>query len=155
MLLGMAAITTNHGPPVKQFSVMLQNRVGALAALVKLLRTTSIEVVGLSVQDARDATIARIVVSDPELTEQLFIEKGIPHTTCELLVIELREAGPNLLQCLDHLMGAETNVDFAYPLLPSYRGISLLAMHVDDLEFAASVLNQSGFVLVWQDTLSR
>ena len=155
MLLGMAAITTNHGPPVKQFSVMLQNRVGALAALVKLMRTTSIEVVGLSVQDARDATIARIVVSDPELTEQLFIEKGIPHTTCELLVIELREAGPNLLQCLDHLMGAETNVDFAYPLLPSYRGISLLAMHVDDLEFAASVLNQSGFVLVWQDTLSR
>ena len=155
MLLGMAAITTNHGPPVKQFSVMLQNRVGALAALVKLLRTTSIEVVGLSVQDARDATIARIVVSDPELTEQLFIEKGIPHTTCELLEIELREAGPNLLQCLDHLMGAETNVDFAYPLLPSYRGISLLAMHVDDLEFAASVLNQSGFVLVWQDTLSR
>ena len=151
----MAAITTNHGPPVKQFSVMLQNRVGALAALVKLLRMTAIEVVGLSVQDARDATIARIVVSDPELTEQLFIEKGIPHTTCELLVIELREAGPNLLQCLDHLMGAETNVDFAYPLLPSYRGISLLAMHVDDLEFAASVLNQSGFVLVWQDTLSR
>jgi hypothetical protein len=109
----------------------------------------------LSVQDARDATIARIVVSDPEQAEQIFLEKGIPHTVCELLVVELKEAGPNLLQCLDHLMGAETNIDFAYPLLPAYRGYSLLALHVDDLEFAASVLNSAGFVLLWQDSLSR
>ena len=134
---------------------MLQNRVGALAALVKMLRMSAIEVMGLSVQDARDATIARIVVSDPGQTEQLFLEKGIPHTVCELLVVELKEAGPNLLQCLDHLMGAETNIDFAYPLLPAYRGYSLLALHVDDLEFATSVLNSAGFVLLWQDSLSR
>jgi hypothetical protein len=134
---------------------MLQNRVGALAALVKMLRGTAIEVLGLSVQDARDATIARIVVSDPETTEQLFLEKGIPHTVCELLVVELKEAGPNLLQCLDHLMGAETNIDFCYPLLSVYQGYSLLAMHVDDLEFGASILNAAGFTLIWQDTLSR
>lgn len=151
----MTAQTIGHGPPVKQFSVMLQNRVGALAALVKMLRGTAIEVLGLSVQDARDATIARIVVSDPETTEQLFLEKGIPHTVCDLLVVELKEAGPNLLQCLDHLMLAETNIDFCYPLLPVYQRFSLLAMHVDDLEFAASILNSAGFTLIWQDTLSR
>jgi hypothetical protein len=151
----MAAQTIGHGPPVKQFSVMLQNRVGALAALVKMLRGTGIEVLGMSVQDASDATIARIVVSDPETTEQLFLEKGVPHTVCELLVVELKEAGPNLLQCLDHLMGAETNIDFCYPLLSVYRGYSLLAMHVDDLDFAATILNSAGFTLVWQDTLSR
>lgn len=151
----MAAKTTEHGPPVQQFSVMLKNRVGALAALVKMLRIHGIEVLGLSMQDARDATIARIVVSDPEQTEQIFLEKGIPHTVCELLVVELREAGPNLLQCLDHLMVAETNVDFAYPLLSAHHGYSLLAMHVDDLEFAASILNSAGFSLIWQDSLSR
>jgi hypothetical protein len=31
----------------------------------------------------------------------------------------------------------------------------LLALHVDDLEFATSVLNSAGFVLLWQDSLSR
>ena len=30
-----------------------------------------------------------------------------------------------------------------------------LALHVDDLEFATSVLNSAGFVLLWQDSLSR
>lgn len=145
----------DHGEPVRQFSVMLPNRAGALAALVKLLRASAIEVIGLSVQDSRDATVARLVVSDPETTEHLFMEKGIPHATCELVVVALRESGPGLLQCLDTLMIAETNIDFAYALLPATGGLSMLAMHVEDYEFAVAILHQSGFKLMYQDDLSR
>lgn len=145
----------DHGSPVRQFSVMLPNRVGALAALVKLLRTEHIEVIGLSVQDSRDATLARLIVSDPETTAQIFMEKGIPHTTCLVIVVALREAGPGLLQCLDSLMIAETNIDFAYALLPSPRGVARIAMHVEDYEFAVAILHQSGFKLLYQDDLSR
>ena len=145
----------DHGTPVRQFSVMLPNRVGALAALVKMLRSSSIEVIGLSVQDSRDATVARLVVSDPDTTEQMFMEKGIPHTTCELVVVALRESGPGLLQCLDTLMIAETNIDFAYALLPCPESQSMLAMHVEDYEFAVAILHQSGFRLLYQSDLSR
>lgn len=145
----------DHSAPVTQLSVMLANRAGALAAMVKLLRSTGIEVIGLSVQDSRDATVARLVVSDPEAAEHLFMEKGIPYTTCELVVIAMRESGPGLLQCLDSLMIAETNVDFAYALMPSPEGQSLLAMHVEDYEFAIAVLHQSGFKLMYQEDLSR
>lgn len=145
----------DHGDPVRQFSVMLPNRAGALAAMAKLLRSSSIEIIGLSVQDSRDATVARIVVSDPETTEQLFMEKGIPYTSCELVVVALRESGPGLLQCLDTLMIAETNIDFAYALMPSPDGYSMLAMHVEDYEFAIAILHQSGFKLMYQEDLSR
>lgn len=145
----------DHGTPVRQFSVMLPNRAGALASLVKLLRASAIEVVGLSVQDSRDATVARLVVSDPDTAEHLFMEKGIPHASCELVVVALRESGPGLLQCLDTLMIAETNIDFAYALMPSPSGLSLLAMHVEDYEFAVAILHQSGFKLMYQDDLSR
>lgn len=145
----------DHGEPVRQFSVLLPNRAGALAAMVKLLRSSGVEVIGLSTQDSRDATVARLVVSDPETTEQIFMEKGIPHTTCELVVIAMREAGPGLLQCLDSLMIAETNIDFAYALMPSPEGQAMLAMHVEDYEFAVAILHQSGFKLMYQEDLSR
>ena len=108
----------DHGVPVRQFSILLPNRVGALAALDKLLRSSAIEVIGLSMQESRDATVARLVVSDPESAAQIFMEKGISHTTCEVVVIALRETGPGLLRCLEALMIAETNIDFAYALLP-------------------------------------
>lgn len=144
-----------NGSPVRQFSILLPNRAGALAALVKLLRLSKIEVLGLSVQDSRDATVARMVLSDPEEAEQKFIEKGIPYALSDLLVVALRESGPGLLQCLDLLMVAETNIDFAYALLPGHQGQPLLAMHVEDRDFAADVLHQGGFKLVYQEDLSR
>ena len=148
-------ILVDHGAPVHQFTVMLPNRAGTLAAMVKLLRGSGIEVIGLSMQDSRDVTVVRLVVSDPETTGRLLMEKGIAHATCELLVVALRESGPGLLQCLETLMIAETNVDFAYALLPCPKGQTMLAMHVEDFEFAVAILHQSGFKLMYQDDLSR
>lgn len=148
-------ILVDHGAPIRQFSVMLPNRAGTLAAVVKLLRGAGIEVIGLSMQDSRDVTVVRLVVSDPETTGRMFTEKGIAHATCELLVVALRESGPGLLQCLETLMIAETNVDFAYALLPCPKGQTMLAMHVEDFEFAVAILHQSGFKLMYQDDLSR
>ena len=148
-------VLIDHGAPVRQLSVLLPNRVGALAGLVKLLRGASIEVIGLSMQDSRDATVARLVVSDPETAAQLFIEKGIPHTLCDIVVVALRETAPGLLHCLEALMIAETNVDFAYALLPCPRHHAMLAMHVEDYEFAIAILHQSGFKLMYQNDLSR
>ncbi len=147
--------TVPSGSLVRQFSILLPNRAGALASLLKLLRAERIEVLGLSVQDSRDATVARIVVSDPESAEQRFMEKGIPFAICDLLVIALREAGPGLSRCLDVLMVAETNIDFAYALLPGHQGESLLAMHLEDHDFAAGVLHRAGFKLIYQEDLSR
>ncbi len=145
----------DHGAPVRQFSVMLPNRSGALASLVKLLKASSVDVIGLSMQDSRDATVARLVVTDPDAAAAVFMEKGIPHTHCELIVVALRESGPGLLQCLESLKDAETNVDFAYALLPSLKSQSLLALHVEDYEFAVSILHQSGFKLLYRENLSR
>jgi len=80
------------GAPVLQFSVFLQNRAGSLEALIQLLHQSRVELLGFSVQDSRDATVARIVTSDPESTQQIFLEKGIPHTTADLVVVALRHA---------------------------------------------------------------
>lgn len=151
----MEPTTLEPGEPIRQFSVLLQNRAGALAALVKLLRNHAIEVVGISVQDSRDATVARLVVTDPDAAGEIFIEKGIPHTSSLLVVVALKEAGPGLLQVLDTLMVAETNIDFAYALMPSAHGGARLAMHVEDPEFASSVLNRAGFKILTQQDLSR
>jgi len=145
----------DHGAPVRQFSVMLPNRSGALVSIVKLLRAASVDVIGLSLQDSRDATVARLVVTDPDTAAAVFMEKGIPNADCELIVVVLRESGPALLQCLEVLKTAETNVDFAYALLPSQKGHSLLALHVEDYEFAVSILHKSGFKVLYQEDLSR
>ncbi len=139
----------------KQFTVMLQNRVGSLSSLVRLLRSNSIEVVGLSLQDSRDATMLRLVTSFPDKTNQLFLEKGIPFTQCHIVVIALRNVQLELDAALGALVAAETNIDFTYTLLSQPNMCSLMALHLEDAEFGANVLNKAGVKVLWQKDLLR
>ena len=147
--------TKPSGPAIRQFSIMLHNRAGAMEALIKLLHQSGIELLGLSLQDSRDATVARIVVSDPDGAEHVFIEKGIPHTTSSLVVVAMRDPGRELQECLRHLRLAETNIDFCYALLPHPEGRTLVAFHVEDHEFGHSVLHNAGLKVLNEDELSR
>ncbi|MGJ8671942.1 hypothetical protein [Rubritalea sp.] len=143
------------GEPVMQFSVMLQNRAGALGSLVRLVRSAKVEIIGISIQDSKDATIVRMLVTDPDTICCLFAEKGIAYATCDMVVIALRESGIGLGACLEALMAAETNVDFAYSLMAHPDRQSLVALHLEDYSFGIEVLNNAGFKVLYQEDLSR
>lgn len=147
--------TKPMGAPVQQFSVFLQNRAGSLESLIRLLDQARVEMLGFSVQDSRDATVARIVTSDPDITQQVFLEKGIAHTCSDLLVVALRHAARDMQRLLRELHLAETNIDFGYTLLPHPEGRTLVALHVEDVEFAQSVLHSAGLTILCQEDLSR
>ncbi len=146
---------TAKSRPIRQISVFLVNRVGALNALTKLLHDHAIEVLGLSMQDSTEMTLVRLVLSDPEGAGMLFIEKGIPHTDCTILVVELSESNRRLTECLSTLLAAELNIEFCYPLLVRPGLHPLLALHCDDVDMAADVLHRAGFRVLCQDDLSR
>src|SRR5450755_2782975 len=73
------------GPLVKQFSIFLPNKVGAMLDVVKLLHTNNTHVVALSISESTDSAIARIVVSDPEQVAELLMAEVNVHFTYPLL----------------------------------------------------------------------
>jgi hypothetical protein len=144
-----------HGPLVKQFSVFLPNKVGAMLDIVKLLHTHNTHVIALSVTESTDSAIARILVSDPEEVEELFKKNDVAFGMCSLVVVELREVATELAKLLAALLMAEVNVHFSYALLTRPQGYAALAIHVDDAECASSVLQGEGFRMLSQSDLSR
>ena len=155
MNVNEAPATTNARAPVRQLSVFLDNRVGTLMALVKLLKEHHIEVVGYSLQESAEITLLRLIPSDPESAQTLFMERGISHTECPVIVVELHEGATNLSACLSALLAAEVNIRQSYPLLCQPNTWPLLALHVDDLDIGAGALNQAGFKVLTQGDLSR
>jgi len=154
----MAAASTTeklNSPQVRQFSVFLQNKVGALLEIVRLLDQNNIIVLALSIAESYESAISRIIVSDPDRTEELFREHNIPHSSCELMVVELADGPGDLSKLLAALLMAEVNVHFSYPLLVRPRGRAVLVLHVDDIECATSVLLGESFKLLTQGDLSR
>jgi hypothetical protein len=144
-----------EGPVVKQFSVFLANKVGAMLDVVKLLNAHHTHIVAMSVSESTDSAIARIIVSDPEQVQDLFKQNNIAFGVCEVVVVEMREVATQLVKLLAALFMAEVNVHFTYPLLTRPRGLAALALHVDDNECAASVLLGEGFKILSQSEISR
>jgi hypothetical protein len=143
------------GALVKQFSVFLPNKVGAMLDVVKMLNAHHTHVVALSVSESTDSAIARVIVSDPEGTERLFRENNIAFGVCEVVVVEMREVATQLVKLLATLFMAEVNVHFTYALLTRPRGMAALAVHVDDNECASNVLLGAGFKILSQNEISR
>src|SRR5437867_1747114 len=94
------------GPWVKQFSIFLQNKVGALMEVVKLLNENSVHVLALNVQDSADSAIARIVVSDPEHVQEVFEIHDIAYSVTDFVVVELKGGASQLGQLLAALLMA-------------------------------------------------
>lgn len=125
-------------------------------ALVKLLTEHRIQVLGLSLQDTTELALVRLVPSDPETAEMLFIEKGIPHAVCRVTVVELREeTDKSLPHALSALLAAEVNIDFSYPLFVRPTQHPLLVLHLDSPEVGGKVLASGGFKVLMQEDLSR
>ena len=140
---------------MKQFSVFLANKVGAMLDVVKLLNAHHTHIVALSVSESTDSAIARIIVSDPEQVQDLLKKNNIAFGVCEVVVVEMREVATQLVKLLAALFMAEVNVHFTYPLLTRPRGLAALALHVDDNECASSVLRGEGFKILSQSEISR
>ena len=151
----LSETTIPAGTPVKQLSVFLHNRVGALMSLVKLLTEHRIEVLGLSLQDTTELALVRLIPSDPETTEMLFIEKGIPHVVFPVTVVELKETEHSLVHALSALLSAEVNIDFSYGLFVRPNQHPVFVLHLDSPEVGAEVLSSAGFKVLTQGDLSR
>ena len=141
--------------PVKQFSVFLLNKVGALLEIVRVLNESQIHVIGLNSQDSTDSALVRFIVSDPEAVEQIFDLHEVAYSISEILVVEMREVAVDLKKLLACLLMAEVNIQVCYPLLLRPHGRSALALHLDDVECARSVLGGQGFTILTQTDLSR
>ena len=150
-----SASITRALSPVRQLSIFLHNRVGALLDLVRLMNEHSIEVLGLSLQDSADLTLVRMIVSDPENAQSHLLEQGISCAIKNVVVVELREATHDLARALAALLAAEINIHHSYPLLVRPNDRALFALYLDDCETGTEALGRGGFKLITQGDLSR
>ena len=158
MAMETTSLKTAKGPQedeVKQFSIFLENKVGRLLDIVKMFSQAQVHVVALSILDTADAAIVRLVADDPDKARTFLQEHGLAFTEVTLVVVELSSSAADLKAVLTALLQAECNIHSAYSLLTRPRGKAALALHVEDSEVAASVLQANQFKILTQRDISR
>ncbi len=134
-------------PSARQFSVFLDNRVGRLYDLLEIFEDhPQVQVCSLSVIDASDHSVIRLIANNSEIARALLRNRGLPFGEMDLLIVELTPEHTMTSLCL-HLLGAELNIHFAYPLMLKPNGAPTIALAVDDHYLAGQILRTKQYRL--------
>ena len=148
-----AETTLGFAPPsVTQFSVFLDNKVGKLHDLLRIFENASVTVCALSVHDANDCAIVRLITSNADETRRILRKNEFPFAEYGLLVVELHR-GQTLERLCLYLLGAELNIRFAYPLMMGCDAEPSIALAVDDVTLAGQILRRKDFRLLGEADL--
>lgn len=135
-------------PTVTQMSVFLDNRIGKLYDLVEAFADSPVcWICALSVHEAADHAVVRLISNNAQAAKDLLKEHHLPFCETPVLVVELSKGHTLSSMCLC-LLGAELNIQFAYPLMLRPNGSPTIALSVDDKYLAGQILRRKAFRLL-------
>lgn len=140
-------------PSVRQFSVFLQNRVGKLYEMLEIFEDQpTVKICALSVIDAADYAVIRIIPNNASAAKELLREQDFSFGEMDILMVQM-DANHRLTRMCLYLLGAELSIHFAYPLMVRHDGKPVIALAVDDLVLAGQILRTKGFCLLGEADL--
>ena len=129
---------------VKQLSLFLENKPGALSRPVKLLAKAKFNILTLSIADTQQFGILRFVVRDWEKAKRLLEQEGFVVKVSDMVAIEVADEPGGLADILVTLEKARINVEYMYGFTLKTEGKGVLAFRFDDPDSAITSLLKAG-----------
>ena len=138
---------------LRQFSVFLENRVGHLADLTRTVEDAGLRIAALSIQEANDFAVARLIVDDYEKASDLFELSDFDAFESDVLGVELPDSDTPLTDACRSLLRAEIGIHYAYSLTLPGSDRGGVVLHVDDVDEALTVLAKGRASVVTEQEL--
>jgi hypothetical protein len=127
---------------VPQLSLFLENKPGTLAAVCAALAEQKIDIHALSVSDAVDHAVVRMVVNDPRKAIHLLGERAVMVVERDVLMIEGRSQPGVLAQIAKKLSEGKVNIEYAYTATPPGARKGVIILRVDNMTRASRLLRE-------------
>jgi hypothetical protein len=144
----------NTADPIRQFSLYIENKVGALHDLTVMLAGQGIHILALTVVHLTESAVVRFVVDDPDKAAEVLREHGYFLSETEVLGVEF-DTEADLRFVLAALLEAEVNIHYSYPFLTRPAGKPALILHVEDRELGVQALSIRSYRVLGQRDVSR
>ena len=141
---------------VKQISVFLENKPGAMMDMTDALAENQIDMRALSLSETSDFGIARIIVDDVYAASTVLKDAGFIYNITPVLGVCIPDEPGGLHQVLEVLSETGVNVEYMYAFLggPSSTHAYMI-LRVQERKVAAAALRAKGIQLVDQDHIAQ
>jgi hypothetical protein len=144
--------------PIKQVSVFLDNKPGALSEVIEHIDKFQIKIFALSIADAGEFGLVRMITEDPERAEKnledadFILAKSKKNT--EVIVILITENG-KVSEIAKILGDEDLNIEYAYSSAVLIDGKLAVVLRVNDLNKAEKILKENHIPILSLDQIKE
>ena len=128
---------------LKQLSLFIENKPGALSGPVRLLAKAKFNILTLSIADANQFGILRLILRDWESAKKLLEKNGFVVKVTDMVAVEVPDQPGGLAKILDVVEQAGLNVEFMYAFTEKRENKAVLVFRFDDPDNAIIILQKS------------
>ncbi len=133
---------------IKQLTVFVQNRQGALAEVTEILAQNNVNLRALSIAETEDFGILRLIVNDEEVAEKALRDAGYLIKMIDVVGVKIGDEPGKLTAALDVLDKAAINMEYLYAFMTRTEKHAYVVLRVEDNAIAEAALEAAGFHLI-------
>ncbi len=136
-----------------QISVFVANRVGRLASVARTLKDEGIDTRAVSLADAPDFGIFRVIVEDTDRAVKALKAQGFLTDVSEVVGVEVEDHPGGLADVLEILAASGLNVEYMYAYLAERSGHAIILFRFEDSDRAVEALQSAGVSIIGGERL--
>jgi len=140
---------------IKQISIFAENKPGRMAGVAKALGDAGVNIRALTIAEAGDFGVVRMVVDDTERGYTALREKEFMVSETDVLAVELKDVPGGLYEIVNSLGMNNINVEYAYAFVTAKAERAMLILRVDDVKRAAEVLSEAGVRVATREEIQQ
>ena len=133
---------------IKQLTLFLENKPGALGRPIRLLARAKFNIVTLSIAEANQFGILRLILRDWEKAKKLLEKNGFVVKVTDMVAVEVADKPGGLAKILNAVETARLNVEFMYAFTEKRENKAILVFRFDDPDSAIKILQKRGINIV-------
>lgn len=133
---------------IKQLTVFVENKQGAMVSITDTLAQNNVNIRALSIAETEDFGILRLIVNDDETAKKTLAEKDYLIKVTEVVGVKIGDAPGKLTEALGVLDKAGINVEYLYAFMARTEKHAYVVLRVEDNSAAESALENAGFHLI-------
>lgn len=133
---------------IKQLTVFVPNRKGAMVSLTDILAKNAINIRALSIAETEDFGVLRLIVNDEIAATKILEENGYLIKTIDVVGVKIGDKPGALTSALDVLDKSDINVEYLYAFMTRTEKHAYVVLRVENNDAAESALESAGFHLI-------
>ena len=140
---------------IKQLTVFVENRQGALVAVTDTLAKHNVNMRALSIAETQDFGMLRLIVNDEKTAEKILTEEGYLIKVIDVVGVKISDEAGKLSEALSVLDKAGINMEYLYAFMARTEKHAYVVLRVEDNAVAEKALSDAGFKIVTEADVNK